>query len=79
MTSDHPQDPWPAPGWGPPPAPAYGYPGWSQPRPTGMATTALVLGIVALVLCWTAVGGLWAASLLDLAFVCSGLAWLSTF
>ena len=58
MTSDQPQDPRPPAGWGPPPAPVYGYPGYPRPLPAGMATTAMVLGIVALVLCWTGVGGI---------------------
>jgi Domain of unknown function (DUF4190) len=66
VTSDEPQDHPPAAGWGPPPAPAYGYPGgypgsypgYAPPQPAGMAITALVLGIAALVLCWTAFGGI---------------------
>lgn len=58
MTSDQPENPYPQGGWGPPPAPAYGYPGYPQPLPAGMAITALVLGIAGLVLCWTAIGGL---------------------
>jgi hypothetical protein len=59
VTSNEPENPTPAGGWGPAPAPAYGYPGYyGQPLPAGMATAALVLGIAALVLCWTAAGGL---------------------
>ena len=58
MTSDQPQNPPQPGGWGPPPAPAYGYPGYPQPQGAGMAITAMVLGIAALVLCWTAFGGL---------------------
>jgi hypothetical protein len=67
VTSDEtgptPQGGWsqsPQGGWGPPPAPAYGYgyPGYARPLPSGMATASLVLGIIALVLCWTAFGGL---------------------
>jgi hypothetical protein len=61
VTSDQPDNPYPQGGWGPAPTPAYGYPGYpGYPRPerAGMAITALVLGIAALVLCWTAVGGL---------------------
>jgi len=58
VTSDQPHNPPPAAGWGPPPAPVYGYPGYPQPLPAGMAITALVLGIAALVLCWTGVGGI---------------------
>jgi hypothetical protein len=58
VTSDQPDNPYPQGGWGPAPAPAYGYPGYPQPQPAGMAIAALVLGIAALVLCWTAFGGL---------------------
>jgi MFS family permease len=49
-----------APGYGP--APAYGQePGYGRPAMRhggGMATAALVLGILALVLCWTVFGGI---------------------
>lgn len=58
MSSDQPHDPYPQGGWGPPPAPAYGYPGYPRPERAGMAITALVLGIASLVLCWSAFGGL---------------------
>jgi hypothetical protein len=63
VTSDQPESGTPQGSWGPPPAPAYGYPaggypGWAPPQPAGMAIAALVLGIAALVLCWTAIGGL---------------------
>jgi lysylphosphatidylglycerol synthetase-like protein (DUF2156 family) len=39
--------------YAPPPGP-----GGSDSRPKGMAITALVLGVLALVLCWTIIGGL---------------------
>ena len=59
MSSDQPEYPHGQAGWGPPPAPAYGYPGYPQPQQgAGMAITAMVLGIAALVLCWSAFGGL---------------------
>jgi Domain of unknown function (DUF4190) len=61
VTSQEPENPYPQGGWGPPPAPAYGYPGYPgypPSLPAGMATAALVLGIVALVLCWTGFGGI---------------------
>lgn len=55
MPPPHPN--WPAPGqpgdWS---APGYGY--WGAPKNNGMGTAALVLGILAILLCWTVVGGI---------------------
>ncbi|MFF0456269.1 DUF4190 domain-containing protein [Nocardia africana] len=57
------QQPGQYPGGYPPP-PAGGYPGppgqgtWEQPKGKGLAITALVLGIIALLTCWTVLGGI---------------------
>lgn len=59
MTSRYPNDPGPYP-QAPEPYPSGGY-GYGPPAPrrgAGMAIAALVLGIVAIVLCWTIVGGI---------------------
>jgi hypothetical protein len=59
VTSSYPD----SPGFGPGRPGSYPDPGYStgtppgQQRGAGMATAALVLGIVALVLCWTVIGG----------------------
>lgn len=68
---DYEDRPAPSPAYGTPPsgaAPGYGQPypqsygpEYGQPpmrRGAGMATAALVLGILALILCWTVVGGI---------------------
>ncbi|WP_227979027.1 DUF4190 domain-containing protein [Nocardia spumae] len=53
----------PYPGGYPPPPPS-GYPGppgqgaWEEPKSKGLAITALVLGIIALLSCWTVLGGI---------------------
>jgi hypothetical protein len=54
----------------PPPAAGYGQPAYGQPygapvvgRRNGMGIAALVLGIVAILSCWTAVGGMLAGLL----------------
>lgn len=66
MTSGYPGDPgqypstpgpYPQPGGYPPPGYGYGQQPY-QRRGSGMATAAMVLGIIALVLCWTIFGGI---------------------
>ena len=62
--SPPPQQPEPYPGSYPPPPPPGGYPGppaqgaWEEPKGKGLAITALVLGIIALLTCWTVLGGI---------------------
>lgn len=55
MPPPHPN--WPQPGqpgdWS---APGYGY--WGAPKNNGMGTAALVLGILAVLLSWTVIGGI---------------------
>jgi hypothetical protein len=63
VTGAYPDQPYPPPGgYGGPPPGGYGGPpyGWAPVprRGAGMATAALVLGIIAIVLCFTAFGGI---------------------
>lgn len=57
MTSGYPTNPGPYP-QAPGHYPGYGYGPSVQRRGAGMAIAALVLGIVAIVLCWTVIGGI---------------------
>ncbi|NKY85438.1 DUF4190 domain-containing protein [Nocardia veterana] len=60
---EYPQQPGQYPGGYPPPPPGE-YPGppgqgaWQEPKGKGLAITALVLGIIALLSCWTILGGI---------------------
>ncbi len=62
-SGQYPQQPQQYPGSYPPPPPS-GYPGppgqagWEEPKSKGLAITALVLGIIALLTCWTVLGGI---------------------
>jgi hypothetical protein len=71
VSSTSPDDPY-GQGGGYGPAPQYGYQPYQQPLGAGMATTGMVLGIVGIVLCWTAFGGM-LLGLLALVFGIIGL------